>query len=88
MTTRKRPPRKRPTRETLAINLQGLMTARGYNQDDVAERSEPYGRISQKTVSNILNQRHSVYLEQIDTLADTFGILPSDLISESLEIRK
>jgi transcriptional regulator with XRE-family HTH domain len=85
MGTRKR---KQPTRATLAGNLRALMTARGLDQLGLEAASEPHGGISQKTISNILNQRHSVYLEQLDTLADTFGITPSDLISDSLSITK
>jgi transcriptional regulator with XRE-family HTH domain len=83
MTARKR---KQPTRSILASNLASIMEAVGWTQTDLAKKSEKHGGLSQKTISNILAERHSVYLEQLDTLADTLGLSPSQLVSESLKI--
>jgi transcriptional regulator with XRE-family HTH domain len=72
--------------DNLSNNLRTLMTARGYTQLALAAASKDYGGISQKTISNIITRARGIYLEQLDVLADTFGITPSQLIAEDFEI--
>lgn len=88
MSKKKKVPRTRPAAETLAMNLQTLMEARGYTQRDIEALTKPFGKIAQKTVSNILTKRHAIYLEHLDPLSDLFGLTPSELISEDFKLKR
>lgn len=77
-------------KEILAANLKDLMEANTYNQATLSARAKSrYGlKISQKTISNILKQEHSVSIKHIETLATVFDLTPGELISERLEVKK
>jgi transcriptional regulator with XRE-family HTH domain len=75
-----------PALGNLSRNLRTLMEAKGFKQLELAKYSKEFGGISQKTISNILNQTRGVYLEQLDVLAAVFGITPAQLIADDFEI--
>ncbi len=79
------------TRDNLVSNLTWLMSTTGWNQVDVAKRSD----VSQKSISKILRNEMVPTIELADKLAAAFGLsgwhlimpdLPRDLVgSTSLE---
>lgn len=90
MTDRKRPQKismNHPTMEILSINLRKIMEERGLTQLQLEELASAHGGLSQKTISNILRRVRSIHLEQLDVLADTFGIPPAQLLSETFEVK-
>jgi len=90
MTKRKRPQKvsmNHPTMEILSTNLRKIMEVKGLTQLQLEELTKEHGGLSQKTISNILRKVRSIYLEQLDVLADTFGIAPALLINEDFDVR-
>lgn len=80
-------------RETLARNLQFLMDLHGYTEAVVAKRAD----VSQKSVNNLLHQRHPPNLEVVDKVAGAFGLnlwqiilpnLPRDVTREGGTLAK
>jgi transcriptional regulator with XRE-family HTH domain len=73
-------------RAVLASNLRHLMTSNGHSEPALARLSG----VSQKTINNILNHRTSVTLDNIELIAQVYGLygwhlimpnLPDDLIT-------
>lgn len=78
--------KKTSTVENFANNLRLLMRLGGLNQTELAKKSG----VSQKTISNILNNGQNPTIETADLLAAAFGLegwhlimpnLPTDLVS-------
>lgn len=59
-----------PTKTILAANLRYLMKDREWDQTDLGKKSG----VSQKTVSNILNEQKVPGLDTVDKLAGAFGL--------------
>lgn len=68
------------TKTVLARNLRYLMGDRGWDQVDLAKKSG----VSQKTVSNILNEMKVPGLDTVDKLAGAFGLNLWQLIMPGL----
>lgn len=72
-------------RESLIRNLRYLMTKEGLSEEELAKKAG----VAQKTINNMLNQKHSPKLETVEAVAHAFGLegwhlimpnLPSELI--------
>lgn len=78
-----------PIGEVLAANLEALMERRQINQSQLSRLAEDHGGLSQKTVSRILRRERSTFhLDQLDTLADTLGVTPAQLVTDGAFPRK
>jgi len=75
----------KPTRVTLSANLRLLMEAADMSQMELSRQS----KIPQRTISNMLNGKHSVSLDAVNAVAEVFGLtgwhiimpnLPADLV--------
>ena len=72
---------KRPeTRQTLAQNLRYLMKLRGWSEADCAK----HAKVSQKTVNNVLNAKHTTSIDTADALARAFGLTGWHLLLPNL----
>lgn len=74
---------KRPrTEDSLATNLRYLMKLRGWTEEEVSRRTR--GRVSQKTINNILHKRYRVKSDTADDIAEAFGLAGWLLIMPNL----
>ena len=76
------------SRKVLAINLDRLMRERQLKQPDLAKLTKRFGGITQKTISNYLDQSHdsesNPTLSKVDTLACTLGLTAHELLNPAL----
>jgi transcriptional regulator with XRE-family HTH domain len=80
---------KQPTiKEILAANLEALMAKNSLEQKPLSLKSGRFGKVSQKTISNILSRNHYASLKTIEALADIFGVTPAEIISPGMEFVK
>lgn len=68
------------TRETLARNVRIAMGLRGMKQKDLERKA----KVSQKTVSNVLNCRQSTQLDIVSKLSAALALKPHQLLSPDL----
>lgn len=73
---------KRPApRDALARNVRLLMQLREWDQPALAKAAG----VSQKTISNVLNERTSVQLDVVEAIAQAFGLNGWHLIMPNLD---
>lgn len=73
---------KRPLpRETLAANLKMLLAKTGWSEAELERRSG----VSQKTINNLIHERHPPNLETVDQVAAAFKLNCWHLIMPNLE---
>lgn len=73
-------PKRPSTRDTLATNLRTLMTIRGWNQVELAEKSG----VSQTMISSIRRAESGCSVETADALAHAFGLTGWHLLMPGL----
>ena len=73
---------KRRPRQTLIRNLRYLMDKYDYSGNAIAKKAG----VSEKTVSNMLNDRHNVTLDSVQKVAEVFGLDSWHLILPNLPV--
>jgi transcriptional regulator with XRE-family HTH domain len=68
------------TRKTIALNLRGLLTKRGWSEHALAKHSG----VAQKTINNILAERSACTVETAAALAKAFNLTEWHLLIPNL----